>query len=43
MEPLINLPIDSSPVTDADEEVHTLQAFLSPRCDLVTTLADDMT
>lgn len=38
MESLVNLPTGSSPVTDADEEVHTLQYFL-----LVTTLDADMT
>lgn len=31
MEHLVNLPIDSSLITDTDEEVHTLQAILPPR------------
>lgn len=33
---LVNLPIDSSSITDADEEVHTSQAF-------VPALDSDMT
>lgn len=27
-ETLVNLPVDSSPITDADEEVRALEAFL---------------
>lgn len=30
MEPLVNLHSDSAAVTDADEEVHTIQAVLQP-------------